>query len=231
MLKPATAPNRKTLYYKMKIMSKDTIENIRKTVALFTEPTIGDECPKNLCFSICFPLMLFLKINDINCSLTGGEYNGIRHFWLTVNDYDNIIIDPTIKQFKPLADPIYIGSPTSEYTPDTTSFNETFYWAFKFWAEPILNRPRTHQEKPKWVEERTNFYNVKFAMILNQEISRKTPEKINMHHNRLCKLYFRTILKFLILKTKKDQDYIRNLRSTLPQCFDKLLNQTNTTNS
>ena len=163
--------------------------------------------------------------------MTGADYNGIRHFWLTVNGYENIIIDPTIRQFKPQVEPIYIGSLTSEYTADTTSFIETFSWAFKFWAEPILDRPRSHQEKPKWVEERTNFYNVKFAMILNQEIAQKAPEKINMHHNRLCKLYFRTILKFLILKTKKDQDYIRNLRATLPQCFDKLLNQTIATNS
>lgn len=207
-------------------MTKNTIENIRKKVALFTEPTIGDECPKHLCFSTCFPLMLFLKINDVNCSLTGGSCMGIRHFWVTLNEYDNVIIDPTIKQFKPLADPIYIGSLTSEYKSDTVSFNETFYWAFKFWAEPLLDRPRSHEEKPKGVEERTNFYNVKFATILNQEISRKNPAKIALLHNRLCKLYFRTILKFLKLKTEKDQDYIRNLRATLPQCIDELLNQT-----
>jgi hypothetical protein len=36
-------------------------------------------------------------------------------------------------------------------------------------AEPILDRPRFYQEKPKWVEERTNFYNVKYATMLNQE--------------------------------------------------------------
>ena len=197
---------------------------------MFTVPSIGNECPKNLCFSTCYPLLLFLKINNINCSLAGGDYNGIRHFWLTVNGYENIIIDPTINQFKPLVDPIYIGSLTSEYTPDTTSFNETFSWAFKFWAEPILDRRRSHQEKPKWIDERTNFYNVKFAMQLNQEISQKNPEIITLHHNRLCKLYFRTILKFLKVKTQKDQDYIRNLRATLPQSFENLLNQTNTAN-
>ena len=163
--------------------------------------------------------------------MTGGDYNGIRHFWLTVNGYDNVIIDPTIRQFKPQVKPIYIGSMTSEYTPDTTSFNETFSWAFKFWAEPILDRPRSHQEKPKWVEERTNFFNVKFAMMLHQEISQKNPETITMHHNRLCKLYFGTILKFLKAKTQKDQDFIRNLRETLPQSFENLLNQTNTANS
>ncbi len=210
-------------------MTKNTIENIRKKVALFTEPTIGDECPKHLCFSTCFPLMLFLKINDVNCSLTGGSCMGIRHFWVTLNEYDNVIIDPTIKQFNPLADPVYIGGLTNDYTPDDVLFNETFYWAFKFWAEPLLDRPRSHQEKPKWVEERTNFYNVKFATILYQEIARKPPEKITIHHNRLCKLYFRTIFKFLKLKTEKDQDYIRNLKATLPQSFDELLNQTTKT--
>jgi hypothetical protein len=214
----------------MQNMTEDSKENIRKKVALFTEPTIGDECPKNLCFCACFPLQLFLKINNIHCSLTGGDYNGTRHFWLTVNGYENIIIDPTIRQFKSQVETIYIGSMTSEYTPDTSSFNETFSWAFKFWAEPILDRPRSHQEKPIWLEERTNFYNIKFAMILNQEISQKNPETITMHHNRLCKLYFGTILKFLKLKTQNDQDYIRNLRATLPQSFENLLNQTNTGN-
>jgi hypothetical protein len=94
----------------------------------------------------------------------------------------------------------------------------------------MLDRPRSHQEKPKWVEERTNFYNLKFAMILNQEISQKNPETIAMYQNRLCKLYFRTILKFLKLKTQNDKDYIRNLRATLPQSFENLLNLTNTTN-
>ena len=59
----------------------------------------------------------------------------------------------------------------------------------------------------------------------------KNPETITMHHNRLCKLYFGTILKFLKAKTQKDQDFIRNLRETLPQSFENLLNQTNTANS
>ena len=215
----------------MQSITEEIKENLKATVARFTEPTIGEECPKNLCFCACFPLQLFLKINNIHCSLTGGDYNGIRHFWLTVDGYDNVIIDPTIRQFKPQAEPIYIGSMTSEYTPDTTSFNETFSWAFKFWAEPILDRPRSHQEKPKLVEERTNFYNVKFAMMLHQEISQKNPETITMHHNRLCKLYFGTILKFLKAKTQDDQDYIRNLLETLPQSFESLLKQTNTANS
>jgi hypothetical protein len=211
----------------MESITEEIKENLKATVARFTEPTIGVECPKNLCFCACFPLLLFLKINDIHCSLIGGDYNGIRHFWLTVNGYENIIIDPTIRQFKPQVEPIYVGTMTSEYTPDTTSFNETFSWAFKFWAEPILDRTRSHQEKPIWIEERTNFYNVKFAMILNQEISQKNSEKITMYHKRLCKLYFRTILKFLRFKTQNDQDYIRNLRATLPQNFENLLNQIN----
>lgn len=203
----------------MQSITDDIKENLRKIVALFTEPTIGEECPKHLCFCTCFPLMLFLKINEINCSLTGGHYNGIRHFWLTVIEYENVIIYPTIRQFKPLVNSIYIGPLTNEYTPDNASFNETFFWAYKFWAEPLLDRPRTHQEKPKWFEERTNFYNVKFAMILNHEISEKKLN--NFADNRLCKLYFRTILKFLKIKKQNDQNYIRNLQATLPQNFEK----------
>ncbi len=211
-------------------MTEEIKENLRATVARFTVPTIGEECPKNLCFCTCFPLMLFLKINDVNCSLTGGDFNGTRHFWITINEYENVIIDPTIQQFKPLVDSIYIGPLTKEYTQDNAPFMETFLWAFKFWVEPILDRPRSHQEKPRWVEERTNFFNVKFAMILNQEISQKKSETVIFHHNRLCKLYFRTILKFLIVKIQKDQDYIRNLQVVLPQAFEKLLNQAKTAN-
>jgi hypothetical protein len=74
--------------------------------------------------------MLFLKINGINCSLTGGSLNEIQHFWITVNEFDNIIIDPTIRHFKPLDDSIYIGQLTREYSPDDASFKEIFYWAF-----------------------------------------------------------------------------------------------------
>ena len=214
----------------MQSMTEEIKENLRATVARFTVPTIGEECPKNLCFCTCFPLMLFLKINDINCSLTGGDFNGTRHFWITINEYENVIIDPTIQQFKPLVDSIYIGPLTKEYTQDNAPFKETFLWAFKFWVEPILDRPRSHQEKPRWVEERTNFFNVKFAMILNQEISQKKSETVIFHQNRLCKLYFRTILKFLIVKIQKDQDYIRNLQVVLPQAFEKLLNQAKTAN-
>jgi hypothetical protein len=68
-------------------------------------------------------------------------------------------------------------------------------------------------------------------MILNQEISQKNTETISLYHNRLCKLYFTTILKFLKLKAQNDHDYIRNLRATLPQSFENLLNKTNTPNS
>ena len=39
-----------------------------------------------------------------------------------------------------------------------------------------------------------------------------------------------TILKFLKVKTQKDQDYIRNLRATFKQSFENLLIQTNTAN-
>jgi len=91
---------RKSSFNKMQSITEEIKENLKATVARFTEPTIGDESPKNLCFCTCFPLLLFLKTNNINCSLTGGDYNGIRHFWLTVNGYDNVIIDPTIRQFK-----------------------------------------------------------------------------------------------------------------------------------
>lgn len=214
----------------MQGITEEIKENLRKTVALFTEPTIGNENPKNLCFSACFPLLLFLKLNDINCSLTGGNFNGIRHFWITVDEYNNVIIDPTIRQFKPLYNSIYIGPLTKDYSSDNASFNQTFYWAFKFWAEPILDRPRSHQEKPKWIDERTNFFNIKFAMILNQEVSKRKSEKFVIQHNRLCKLYFRTIFKFLNVKIQKDPNYIRNLQATLPQALKELISQVKTFN-
>jgi hypothetical protein len=89
----------------------------------------------------------------------------------------------------------------------------------------MLDRPRSHQLKPKWVDERSNFFNVKFAMILNQEIAQKKSESVNFQNNRLCKLYFATIFKFLNVKIQKDQDYIRNLQATLPLAFNELLNQ------
>ena len=209
----------------MQSITEEIKQNLRATVARFIELTIGEEDPKNLCFCACFPIMLFLKINGINCSLTGGSVNDIRHFGITVNEFDNIIIDPTIRHFKPLDDSIYIGPLTREYSPDDASFDETFYWAFKFWVEPILYRPRSHQEKPKWVDERSNFFNVKFAMIRNQEIAQKKSESVNFQNKRLCKLYSATIFKFLNVKIQKDQDYLRNLQATLPQAFNELLNK------
>jgi hypothetical protein len=67
-------------------------------------------------------------------------------------------------------------------------------------------------------------------MILNQEIAQKKSELVNFQNNRLSKLYFGTIFKFLNIKIQKDQDYIRNLQETLPLAFNELLNQAKTAN-
>jgi len=215
-------------------LTPDIEKKIYEIVFRFTESTIGDECPKYLCYCTCLPLSLFLKINDINCSLTSGHYNnnGIQtpHSWLTLNDYHNVIIDPTIQQFKSNVDPIFIGllNP-AEYTIDAKFSNQSSYNDFKIWAEPLLNRKRTFP-KTKDFEERLLLFNLKFATILYNEILLKSIEIDVLKENALHKLYYLTILTFIRLNTKNTNDYFQNLQAKLPLGYGDLIRKANTAN-
>lgn len=191
----------------------EKVRNIRKVVERFTNPTIGDEIPNHLCFCTCFPLLIYLQLNNIRTSLVAGNYENIRHFWLKLDEYPNIIIDPTVRQFDFTLDKIYIGPLlTEKYTADNATFRESFFWAFKFWAEPLLDRLRTHSHKVD-DEERTNKFNIKFALILNNEIAAKHLNNDLTKQGRFCRLYFAVLYKHLRLKIKQNTNYLQSFNS------------------
>lgn len=80
-------------------LSEADILKIEKLVDKFTADTLGDECPINMCFQVCYPLYLHLLNNDIPNSLRNGACENRNHYWLNLEDNDEIIIDPTIRQF------------------------------------------------------------------------------------------------------------------------------------
>ena len=119
----------------IKKLSKEDILKIETLTNKFIDNTLANESPFKMCFNICFPLHLHLKNNCIENSIRAGKCESIQHFWLHLEDIDQTIIDPTIRQFsfgenKPS---IYIGKKTKDYNEDTIPITDWFDKTYDGW--------------------------------------------------------------------------------------------------
>jgi len=114
-------------------------QKIKLLVETITKRSIGNQCPKGFCFSTSFALSVYFNSQEIRNFISVGKMNNTVHFWLNLIDYDDIIIDATIKQFDKNQD-IYIGNisdnkTTEQYKPKCISFND---WIdlYEIWCNP-----------------------------------------------------------------------------------------------
>lgn len=90
-------------------LSNKKIDNLKKDIQKITSKSVGTESQRGLCFSTTFALSIYLESKKISNVIVGGKMNGFNHFWLKLRDYDDLIIDATIKQFDDSQNDIYIG--------------------------------------------------------------------------------------------------------------------------
>lgn len=203
---------------------------IKSIAEEFTIQSIGTTIPKNMCFLTCYPLLLFLKIRGVDASLNRGEYNNDKykkahHYWLNLDEYKGIILDPTIRQFEENIEPVYIGKITHNYTLDIHPFNAWFSVTYNIWEKPLLD---THNiiPLPPEIKQKAILYNLKAAIVLNNEIEQMaTGSKEKFMQWDLVMDYFSAINTFLINKLKNDVNFINDLKSVLSEGFNNLLSK------
>lgn len=74
-------------------------KKINKLSERFKSYIYCDKIAKGYCFTVCYHLQFHLNINGFNSSIVAGYYDSEQHYWLKLDDYDEIIVDPTITQF------------------------------------------------------------------------------------------------------------------------------------
>ena len=212
-------------------MHTDTF-SIKKIVSEFTSQTFGAENPEGLSFSTCFPISILLDLNQIENSISCGNAprnnSIVNHFWLTI-DHEGTILDPTIQQFDPTMESIYVekineNEVTRKYVPIASTYQDWFMSAYNICAEPLINKqPRTFRKDPAF-ERKMNLINIKTATVLYAYISKM--ESINQTMASIkCTQYFSPIFTFLKNKSETDSNFIVNLKNEMPQDFTLLLSR------
>lgn len=207
-------------------LSEQKKEELKLVIEKITLRSIGKNCPKGFCFSTSFVLSIYLRAKGISNCIVGGKMNGCDHFWLNLKEYDDIIIDATIKQFDKSQDDIYIGrisgnEITRQYNLKCYSFNEwiNLYQAWsnpEFCSEGIIQR-----EKELFRKIVVN--NLISASILIYEIEKmeeSTQQKILS--SSLFKLYFQSIWNGLKNGWEEDEGIMVAVKSIVEEEFKML---------
>ena len=208
-------------------LSEDEKRRILGLIKKITDISIGSNDPSGFCFSSSIALSLFLKINNINTSIQGGTYNNFHHFWLSLDNYQGVIIDATLKQFDKNQSDIYIGEKdgnkiTREYQLKTYDLIE---WLniYGIWREPILDKTyQLHRQED--FKEKVVINSFIQAAIINYDIEQMA-DKNDFLKTYSFKFYFSTIYQGLREKWSKNEKVIKILQNKLPDKFDKLLNK------
>jgi hypothetical protein len=222
-------------------------QTIKKLAEELTALTYGEEIPKGLCFSICFPLSILYDLFQIKHKITSGKSpkndRYIDHFWITLLDNEDTIVDPTIRQFDPAhqqkdleienyigrLDRVYIGhrdqNPVTEkFIQDGLELDDWFEGSYGSWTAPIINDDPYRRTLPKYYEDWTNLMNVKAASLLYYYII-KNASADQFMMNKKCVYYFDPIFCFLKRKCQADQPYLDKLLKTQSKNFAHLLNR------
>lgn len=119
-------------------LSEADLTKIKGLSESFTEFVLGDIPPAYMCLKMCYPLFLHLKNKGFeNISLRHGIVKDIRngvptdipHHWINLEDSQETIIDPTIRQFScaKTVTSVYIGNKTPcpyDENPDRSIYND-----------------------------------------------------------------------------------------------------------
>lgn len=198
----------------------------------FANQVLGNEKPDNMCFTISYPLSLYLKANRIDNLLTAGNYiddtspkNGRHHFWIALTKYENIIVDPTIQQFFPQEALVHVGVVPETYEKIDFTFDQWFDGAYERWRYLLLNNgipeelppavAKLHNPKAERIDINILLrINLRAALLLFNE-------RENILNDELYRKYFVVIIgavkKYLNKNDKTNMTPVESLRKLLMQ--------------
>jgi hypothetical protein len=190
-----------------------TNDEIKKIATNFVHTAIKNEIPNGYGFSICFPLSILFSILKINHKIAIGYATmnkmSTSHFWIKL-EMDDLILDPTIRQFDTSKDIIYLGKImddeiTKQYVESNNIGEEEFYEIYESWSAPLYEK-EDRILRSKIFEDRMNLINIQIAMSFIECIKEYGLE-VQILNNELLKLYLKPIEYNLRFRLK---DGIRN---------------------
>lgn len=107
---------------------------------VFTENILGNINPNCKCFTIAYPLSLHLENKGYRNIITNGYFINTPHYWLTLKQQRDTIIDPTIKQFCNNNDIVYLGNKSNNYSfiADEETNPSLIEDTYDFWLNPLI---------------------------------------------------------------------------------------------
>lgn len=209
-------------------VSEQEKANFVTLVERFTNYSIRNTNPKGFCFSTSFVLSIYLQSQNIGNSIVEGNMNNAPHFWIRLMEYEDLIIDATIRQYDESQPQIYIGKKsendiTKEYITVVSSFNEMVQM-YSNWCNP--KRDQYDEPRPTNLTRKLVLNNLINASILFFEIEKlNTSDKFNIVSSPLLKLYINPILRGLKSEWINDEKLIGEIKKLVGQEFDVLLSK------
>ena len=152
--------------------TKEQLAEINKLATDFTRNILDDFPPNHMCFTVSYPLSLYLENLGYENRIVAGNYqnekspkNGLAHFWIQLGDDLQTIIDPTIGQFNENEFRVFIGQKPIEFKESPQDFKEWFYGNFgtyEKWKDKLLG-----EENPLYYPEQSNRDSLELGILLN----------------------------------------------------------------
>ena len=167
-------------------MIKINLNKISLLSKFFTKTILQNNDSSRKCYTITYPLSLHLENNGFGNLITKGFFNQTPHYWITLNEERNIIIDPTKNQFNKNEDIVYIGNKSDEYKfiSDEETQPTLIEDVYEIWINPFVNNISI-KEQMAILE-----INIKAAIFVHNEMIEK---KIDINKSQKHLTYFRGI--------------------------------------
>lgn len=198
------------------------MKEIRNIVELFMENILGNETPAGNCFFVCYPLSLYLEHFGFKTTLVAGRFKNTMtmHYWLISENYPNVIIDPTIKQFyEHWKDDVHIGEKPKDY--NEVHDNNWFKQAYESWLNNLTNQTYIQWTPELDINALIKIYFSGATLLYNKV--KKTNFNISLSTNH--SEYFNGINKMIVYQWAYSKEILKKTMPYLPRGFDNLLSQ------
>lgn len=156
--------------------SKEQLLEIHKLTTDFSKSVLGEYSQDNMCFTVSYPLSLYLENFGYENQIVCGNYqneislkNGTPHFWLQLNDASKTVIDPTFGQFENNLFRVLVGEKPKEFEEIPFKFDEWFCGVYQRWKDKLLDN-----ENPLYYPEQFNNKSLDLVMLLNINLNAAT---------------------------------------------------------
>jgi len=184
--------------------SKEQLLEIHKLATDFTKCILIEYPQDNMCFTVSYPLSLYLENLGYENQIVCGSYqnenslkNGTPHFWLQLKDKLKTIVDPTIGQFESTHFQVHVGEKPKEYEEIPFEFDEWFCGVYQRWKDKLLG-----DENPLYYPEQFNNNSLDIVMLLNINLNAATilysqSKGYNKAHSVVYDKYFDCIFQII----------------------------------